>query len=159
MLETRYILSASLFADCTGDAVLTRIAGGETVCGNLDVSPAARARYNLSEEYASLGSTLLFYTKKCDHPVICSAGFAYSVEEIERILQSNLHRTADNAAIIGGWEYGGDRTSSRKTNPSVAHSRAWSMACGTISKTAEFDAQYSRWNGVVPSRPANAGAR
>ena len=28
--ETRYILSASLFADCTGDAVLTRIAGGET---------------------------------------------------------------------------------------------------------------------------------
>ena len=62
--ETRYILSASLFADCTGDAVLTRIAGGETVCGNLDVSPAARARYNLSEEYASLGSTMLFYNQK-----------------------------------------------------------------------------------------------
>ncbi len=58
--ETRYVLRAGLFADCTGDAVLTELAGGGTVCGNADVSAAARARYNLSAQYASLGSTLLF---------------------------------------------------------------------------------------------------
>lgn len=156
--ETRYILSASLFADCTGDAVLTRIAGGETVCGNLDVSPAARARYNLSEEYASLGSTMLFYTKKCDHPVrYVAPDFAYSVEEIERILQStgkSLH-AADNGCDYWWLEYGGDRhiiqenESIRSTLTRLVYG-VWNY----IKNSGKFDAQYLtlEWVGSIPAR-------
>ena len=67
--ETRYILTAPLFADCTGDAVMTHLAGGETVKGNQDVSEEARAHFCLSDRYASLGSTLLFYTQKTEKVV------------------------------------------------------------------------------------------
>jgi hypothetical protein len=79
-----------MFADCTGDAVLVQLAGGETVKGNLDVSDDVREKYALDDTYASLGSTLFFYTKKTEAPVrFVAPSFAYTLDEMEAILAKN----------------------------------------------------------------------
>lgn len=156
--ETRYVLRAGLFADCTGDAVLTELAGGGTVCGNADVSAAARARYNLSAQYASLGSTLLFYTRRCGHPVrFVPPAFAYSVEEIARILRrtgKQLH-AGDSGCDYWWLEYGGDMDVIHDNEAiRTALTRLIYGIWNYIKNSGEFDAGCLtlEWVGSIPAR-------
>ena len=156
--ETRYILTAPLFADCTGDAVMTHLAGGETVKGNQDVSEEARAHFCLSDRYASLGSTLLFYTQKTEKAVrFIPPAFAYSVEEIERILErtGKLISPADTGCDYWWLEYGGeldiiDDADSIRTVLTRLVYGVWNY----IKNSGKFDADLLtlEWVGSIPAR-------
>lgn len=64
--ETRY--RAKLFADCTGDAVIARMAGAEVMYGR---EPRARFNESLAPEKGDnqvMGMSVLWYSKKADRP-------------------------------------------------------------------------------------------
>ena len=91
--ETRY--RARLFADCTGDAVIARLAGAETMCGR-----EARSNFNesLAPEKADnqvMGLSVLWYSKKAKGPT--------SFPDIDWGISFN----EDNAYYIrnGDWEW------------------------------------------------------
>ena len=82
--ETEYEILAPFFADCTGDGCVAVSAGAQWVHGTEDEGAENREQFDMGQEKNSLGSTILFTTKKCDKPVsFISFSFAYSKEEIE----------------------------------------------------------------------------
>lgn len=86
--ELDYVVEASLFADCTGNAYLAYKAGAECVFGSSDETYAGDLPLEAEGSNYTLGSTILFYKKKLDHEVkYCPPEFAYSKEQIERAIE------------------------------------------------------------------------
>lgn len=156
--ETTYVLHAPLFADCTGDAVLVSLAGGATVKGNQDVCTQSRARFCLDERYASLGSTLLFYSKRVDAPVrFVPPAFAYSVEEIEAALArtGKLISPTDSGCDYWWLEYGGelDVIDDHESIAAVLTQLVYGV-WNYIKNSGKYDADHLtlEWVGSMPAR-------
>lgn len=156
--ETTFEFRAAQFADCTGDAVLVHMAGGDTVQGNNDVPLSDRERYCLDDHYASLGSTMLFYSKKTDQPVrFVAPSFAYTIEEMEEILQKNgkLLSPTDTGCDYWWLEYGGtldvikDHDAIRHTLTRLVYG-VWNY----IKNSGKYDAECMtlEWVGSMPAR-------
>ena len=156
--ETVYRITAPFFADCSGDAVLAHLAGAATTMGNADIPPETRRRYGLSDDYSSLGSTVLFYSKRADHPVpFIAPDFAYSVDEIDEILRrtGKLVSATDTGCDYWWLEYGGsldtirDSEDIRRTLLRLVYG-VWNY----IKNSGCFNADHLEleWVGSMPAR-------
>ncbi len=155
----KYIeFTAPMFADCTGDGLLARLATGEAATGNRDVDENARNAYNLDDTFSTLGNTILFYVKKEMQPVrYIAPAFALSRAEIERVLKSTGKLVSPDDSGCDYWwlEYGGtmdtieNSESIRRTLSSLVYG-VWDY----IKNSGKFDSDCLtlEWVGSIPGR-------
>lgn len=80
--EKHMKITANYYIDATGDGSISARAGVPFVVGN-----AMSERSNNSFQLGTLGSSILYYTRKEDHPVrFIPPSYAYSMEEVEKII-------------------------------------------------------------------------
>lgn len=156
--EKTYSVSATYFADCTGDGYLGYIAGAGNVWGGQDETNADGLPFELESENFTLGSSILFYKKKLDHPVrYIRPEFAYSKEEIEKaITETHKIISLDMNGCDYWWlEIGGDKnTISDSEEIRFELHRIIYGIWDYIKNSGKFDADnYSlEWVGSIPGR-------
>lgn len=103
--EKRIKIVANYYIDATGDGSISAKAGVPFVVGN-----AMPDESDNSSQHATLGSSILYYTRKEDHPVkFVAPSYAYSIEEIERIVGYGGRLVSEVMDGCDCWwfEYGG----------------------------------------------------
>lgn len=146
-----FTLLAPLFIDCTGDAALASLAGAACVHGASDSPDGETNR-------GSLGSSLLFYTKRCDTKVrYIPPAFAIPREEIARLLsQTGKTLRIEHDGCDRWWiEYGGELDTIRDSEDIASMLRrivfgVWDH----IKNSGAFDADFLtlEWVGSLPGR-------
>ena len=146
-----FTLLAPLFIDCTGDAALASLAGAACIHGVSD-SPLGRTNRG------SLGSSLLFYTKRCDTKVrYIPPAFAIPREEIARLLsETGKTLRIEHDGCDRWWiEYGGELDTIRDSEDIAFMLRrivfgVWDY----IKNSGTFDADFLtlEWVGSLPGR-------
>jgi len=156
--EKKFICHASIFADCTGDGLLSVLGEAQYVYGTEGISEDDRKKFGMDENEYSLGSTLLFYVKQNDKPVkYIPPNYVYSKEEIENILEKTdkTISPADNGCAYWWLEYGGDRHIIYDSED-IAHELhkiiygIWDY----VKNSGNFDADHLtlEWVGSIPAR-------
>ena len=156
--ETEYEILAPFFADCTGDGCVAVSAGAQWVHGNEDEGAENREQFDMGQEKNSLGSTILFTTKKCDKPVpFIPFSFAYSKEEIEATIRrtGKVISLQDSGCDYWWIEYGGERNTIY--DGEVIQTELYKIIYGIwdyIKNSGKFDAEYYtlEWVGMLPGR-------
>lgn len=108
--EREYCLRAKMFIDCTGDGTVATAA-------NVPYRVGEESRTQHGERYApvqksrnTLGSSILYYTKKLDHPVpFIAPEYIHGMDFVEKIINHGGHIVDEkqNGSDYWWFEYGG----------------------------------------------------
>lgn len=106
--STKYVLSAPLFADCTGDGIVAFNAGAAFRIGSEAKDEFNELLAPEQENNELLGHSLFFYSKKVAEKVkYTPPSFAYSADEIDAMPRSKNIGARDSGCKFWWLEYGG----------------------------------------------------
>lgn len=142
--ESRFEIKADFFIDATGDGVLGEKAGVPFDVGN--------------HSHETLGSSILYYTRKEPHPVpFIPPDYAYSMEHIEKIVGCGGRVVNERMSGSDCWwfEYGGLHDTIADAQDIALELRRLVMGVWNyIKNSGKFDAaNYTLdWLGAVPGK-------
>ena len=153
--QTRYILSAPLFVDASGDGILGFLAGAEFRIG-------AEARSEHDEALAPakplqelLGHSLYFYSRDTGQPVRYVPP-AFALTDITKIPRFRELRVSDSGCRLWWLEYGGNLDTIHQTEE--IKWELWRIAYGVwnyIKNSGEFPSAENltlEWMGTIPGK-------
>lgn len=153
--ERRLIFEAPLFADCTGDGLIGFLAGAEYMLGRESKSAFSESLAPDAGDNTLMGSTLLFYTRKEDHPVnFVAPSFAKDISKTS-ILKNRVIRSGDSGANYWWIEWGGEKDVVHD-DPEI-RDELLSLIYGIwdyIKNSGEFEADdlTLEWVGTIPGK-------
>lgn len=152
--EQRITAEADWFLDATGDGLLGALAGLPYYLGEQLVLPGQQP----APPYELLGSSLLFYTEKTDHPVVFHPpAYAWPREKIEALLQGGGRLVEPGMSGSDCWwfELGGrQNTIAQDACIGLELKKLVLGVWDYIKNSGRFDADgYTlRWIGSVPGK-------
>lgn len=158
--ETRYVISAQFFADCSGDGIVSYLSGAPFRMGSEDKNVYGEGFSPDKETYGELlGHTILFYMKDTGKPV----GYvppAFALKEVEKHI-SKIHNNEYFSIHHHGckywWiEYGG-RLDTIHDSENIKH-ELWKVVYGiwdyikNSGKFPEMSTYTLEWVGTIPGK-------
>lgn len=151
--ERTYRVEARLFVDATGDGTLGARAGvpywiGDSLYNEADPAPCA----------GLLGSSILYYVKKADHPVpFVPPAYAYDMKTVESLLGRGGRIISEQQSGSDCWwfEYGGVRNTIADAQDIALELKRMVMGVWNyIKNSGRFDAACStlEWVGSLPGK-------
>ena len=117
--EMHYFINSKIFVDASGDGIVA------ASC-NIDYVIGKESKSEFNEEYAPIspssctqGSSILFFTEKKDHPInFIAPSFAYSIEEIDNLINNDGRIVNEKTNGLDFWwvEYGGNTDMFKNAN-------------------------------------------
>ena len=153
--EQRIEACADYFIDATGDGSLAEKAGVPYYIGNCRVDPS---RNEEPEKREVLCSTILFYTRREDHPVpFLAPRYAYAMETIAGMVGSGGRILSENMGGSDCWwfEYGGSLdTIAQSQDIAIELKRLVMGIWNYIKNSGKYDADnYTLdWIGSIPGK-------
>lgn len=142
--ERQLEFDSKLFLDATGDGTVGAKAGAPFSVGN--------------EQHQTLGSSILYYTKKERHPVpFVAPDYAYDLEHIERILGRGGRVINERMSGSDCWwfEYGGLHDTIADAQEIALELRRLVLGVWNyVKNSGKFDADYDtlEWIGTLPGK-------
>lgn len=156
--EKYFTINSKTFADCTGNGVLAVLAGANWMYGTSDEYNVSQKPIDNPDKITSLGSSILFYNKKCEKPVkYVPPDFAYSKEEVMDVLKKTDKSISLNLNGCDYWwiEYGGMKNTIKDNdNISMELLKIIYGIWDYIKNSGQFDADcYTlEWVGSLPAQ-------
>ncbi len=153
--QKHFSVEADVFLDATGDANLGYLAGLPYYLGEAYI-PTKDAP--LPEKPELLGCSILFYTKREDHPVsFVPPNYAYGLEEISGLINRGGRVVSEKMGGSDCWwfEYGGSLdTIGRLQDITLELKRLVMGVWNYIKNSGLYDAEYYtlEWVGSVPGK-------
>lgn len=153
--QIRYVLSAPLFCDASGDGILGFLAGAAFRVGAEARSEFGELLAPEVEDHSLLGHSLYFYTRDTGVPVKYVAP-SFALKEITAIPRFRELRVTDSGCRLWWLEYGGARDTVFETEE--IKYELWKVAYGVwnyIKNSGEFpDAETLtlEWMGTIPGK-------
>ena len=154
--ETRYEISAALFADCSGDSIVGGLAGAEFRIGKEGRAEFGEPTAPRKPDPRCLGASLYFYSHNVGHQVpFVTPGFAMDVSTAYRIRHTPYSGTIHGCQLW--WlEYGGhldtigDSAEIKRTLTGIAYG-FWDYLknSGRFPETEDLDLE---WIGPMPGK-------
>ena len=160
--ETEYEISATLFADCSGDGILAYLAGASYRMGAEEKTEYNEGFAPDKDEYGELlGHSIMFYIKDTGKSVdYVAPSFALPLEGIEekipRLLDSKYLNTGHHGCKYWWLEYGG-RLDTIKDTEEIKY-ELWSVVYGVwnyIKNSGKFPESTNltlEWVGLIPGK-------
>ena len=148
-------IEAAFFIDATGDGTLGAKAGVPYYMGNQRMFGETGSK---AEAPSLLGSSILYYTRREDHPVpFVPPAYAYDIEEIEQILDHGGRVVSEKLSGSDCWwfEYGGHSdTIAHSQDIGIELKRLVMGVWNYIKNSGKFDADcYTLdWIGSLPGK-------
>lgn len=153
--ETRYILSAPLFCDASGDGILGFLAGAAFRIGTEAASEFGEGLAGPEPVHELLGHSLYFYSRDTGKPVSFIPP-AFALGEIEKIPRYRELRVTDTGCRLWWLEYGGSMDTVHGTEQ--IKWELWRVAYGVwhyIKNSGEFPEAANltlEWMGMIPGK-------
>lgn len=151
--ERRLRVRAQYYVDATGDGSIGAQAGLPFYLGTRRVEGGGQGT-----DGELLGSSILYYTRKEDHPVpFVPPTYAYGVEEVERLIGSGGRVVNERLSGSDCWwfEYGGAHdTIAAAQDIAIELKRLVLGVWNYIKNSGKFDAEYYTldWIGSLPGK-------
>lgn len=151
--EGRLRVRAQYFVDATGDGSIGAQAGLPFYMGTRRVEGGGQGA-----DSELLGSSILYYTRKEDHPVpFVPPAYAYALEEVERLIGSGGRVVNERLSGSDCWwfEYGGAHdTIAAAQDIAIELKRLVLGVWNYIKNSGKFDADYYTldWIGSLPGK-------
>ena len=152
--ETRWRIQANVFIDATGDSTIGAKAGVPYYVGNDLYDPK---REDTGDHHV-LCSSILFYTRKEDHPVpFVAPEFAYSMDYVESLANHGGRILSETMGGSDCWwfEYGGSLNTIENAQDIAFELKRMVLGVWNyIKNSGKFDAECStlEWIGSVPGK-------
>ncbi|MEK6398752.1 MAG: FAD-dependent oxidoreductase, partial [Terriglobus sp.] len=153
--QIRYMLTAPLFADASGDGILGFLAGAAFRVGAEARSEFGELLAPESEDHSLLGHSLYFYTRDTGAPVTYVPP-SFALKEITAIPRFRELRVTDSGCRLWWLEYGGARDTVYETEE--IKYELWKVAYGVwnyIKNSGEFPEAETltlEWMGTIPGK-------
>lgn len=153
--EKRIRVAADVFLDATGDGTIGYLADVPYYMGNTYV---ASREEQLPREPELLGCSILFYTKKEDHPIpFVAPDYAYDMDTISQIVNHGGRVVSEKMSGSDCWwfEYGGNLDTIGQFQDITIELKKLVMGVWNyIKNSGQFDAEnYTlEWVGSIPGK-------
>ncbi len=158
--ETRYVIRGHLFADCSGDGIVSHLSGVTYRVGAEAKDVYGEGFAPDVEQYGELmGDSILFYMKDAGHPVkYVAPDFALKDVEgrISKIHNANYFNTAHHGCKYWWLEWGGRMDTVHDTE--IIKRELWSVVYGlwdyikNSGKFPEMENYTLEWVGAIPGK-------
>lgn len=152
--ETRWRIQADVFIDATGDSTIGAKAGVPYYVGNDLYDPKREG----TGDHNVLCSSILFYTRKEDHPVpFVAPEFAYPMDYVESLANHGGRILSETMGGSDCWwfEYGGSLNTIENAQDIAFELKRMVLGVWNyIKNSGKYDAEYStlEWIGSVPGK-------
>lgn len=158
--ETRYVITGHLFADCSGDGIVSHLSGVTYRVGAETKDAYGEGFAPDVEHYGELmGDSILFYMKDAGHPVkYVAPDFALKDVEgrISKIHNTNYFNTGHHGCKYWWLEWGGRMDTVHDTE--IIKRELWSVVYGlwdyikNSGKFPEMENYTLEWVGTIPGK-------
>ena len=158
--ETRYVISADIFIDCTGDGIVSHLAGASYSIGAEDRDAYDEKFAPDPQKYGEvMGDTIFFYMKDTGKPVKYTApGFALKDVEkhISKLSNADYFNTGHHGCKYWWLEWGGRLDTIHDTE--TIKRELWKVVYGiwdymkNSGKFPEMETYTLEWAGMIPGK-------